>query len=69
MESKTPVQEIRAGILSAFKALEHWVRPQKNQPVFIQVLLFILKIPILLLLLVLSPVLLVVLLLVSLIAL
>lgn len=69
MENKTLAREIRDGISSAYNALEQSVRPKKEHPVFVQILHFVVKIPVLLLLLALSPVLLVVLLLVSLIAL
>lgn len=63
------MQEIKDVLTQAFMALADWVRPNKDQSPMLQVVMFVLKLPVLLLLLLLSPVLLVVLLLVSLIAL
>lgn len=68
-EKKTAREEIWEIISSAYKVLENWVRPKKNQPVILQIAIFILKLPVLLFLLLFSPILLVVLLLVLLIAL
>lgn len=68
-EKQTIREEIWEAISSAYKALENWVRPKQGQPIVLQILIFVLKLPVLFLLLLLSPVLLVVLLLVFLIAL
>ena len=68
-KKRTATDEIKETISSAYRKLEDWVRPKKGQPLFLQIVMFILKLPVLLLLLLLSPVLLVVLLLVFLIAL
>ncbi|PRD56414.1 hypothetical protein C5749_03950 [Sphingobacterium gobiense] len=68
-KKQTIRKEIWEAISSAYKTLENWVRPKKDQPVLLQIVIFILKLPILFLLLLFSPVLLVVLLLVFLIAL
>lgn len=61
--------EIKDLFLSAYKKIEEWIRPKKNQHVVLQFLFFILKLPVLLLMLLLSPILLVVLMLVFVIAL
>lgn len=71
---KTPKEntirnEVTQIVSSAYKFLEDWVRPKKGQSPFVQIIVFILKLPVLLLLLMLSPVLLVVLMLIFLIAL
>ncbi|PRD47182.1 hypothetical protein C5745_12290 [Sphingobacterium haloxyli] len=68
-EKQTIREEIWEVISTAYKRLENWVRPKKGQPVLLQILIFVLKLPVLFLLLLFSPVLLVVLLLVFLIAL
>jgi len=66
---RTAMDEIKETISSAYRKLEDWVLPKKGQPLFLQIVVFVLKLPVLLLLLLLSPVLLVLLLLVFLIAL
>ncbi|HMR18195.1 MAG TPA: hypothetical protein PKA53_02750 [Sphingobacterium sp.] len=66
---KTAREEIWETVLSAYKALENWVRPKKGQHILLQIVIFILKLPVLFLLLLFSPILLVILLLVFLIAL
>ena len=61
-QEKTIREELRGHIARAYNRVEEWMRPSKDQPWPLQVVLFILKLPLLLLLLLLSPVLLVVLL-------
>ncbi|GEM_PF-3461666 len=68
-KKKTAREEIWETVSSTYKTLENWVRPKKGQPIFLQIVIFILKLPVLFLLLLFSPVLLVILLLVFLIAL
>lgn len=63
-KKKTAGEEIWEAISSAYKALENWVRPNKNQPVILQIVLFIAKLPVLFLLLLFSPILLIILLLI-----
>ena len=48
--------ELKAHVVAACRRLEHWIRPTKGQPLALQILLFILKLPVILLLLALSPV-------------
>lgn len=55
-------EEIQRRIADLYKTIENWMRPDKSHPVVVQILLFILKLPILFILLLLSPILLVVLL-------
>jgi hypothetical protein len=64
----TMVDELRQYVAKFFRSLHEWMRPNKDQPRFVQVVLFLLKLPVVLLVLVLtlglSPVVLVVLILV-----
>ena len=68
-ENQSSREEIKAWVLSVVRQFQAWIRPKKGQPLYLQVLMFIVKLPVLLLLLLLSPVLLVVLLLISILAL
>lgn len=68
-EEKSFNDEIKGNIAYIYSMIEDWMRPNKSHPIILQVLLFILKLPVLLVILLLSPILLVVLLLVFLIAL
>ncbi|MBB1644553.1 hypothetical protein A9970_11360 [Sphingobacterium sp. UME9] len=68
-KKKTISDGIKENLSHAYSAIEDWMRPKKSHPIILQILFFILKLPVLLLLLLLSPVLLVVLLLVFLLAL
>src|SRR5690606_2531746 len=68
-QKRTATEEITEATSSAYTKLRDWIRTKKGQPLFLQIVMFILKLPVLLLLSLLSPVLLVVLLLVFLIAL
>ena len=68
-EEKSTLEWVKRTVVQLYKQVENWMLPSKEQPKSLQVLLFILKLPVLLLLLLLSPILLVVLLLVFLIAL
>lgn len=61
-EEKTMGDEIKGKMLAFYIRIEDWMRPSKKHPVLLQVLIFILKLPVLLLLLALSPVVLVILL-------
>lgn len=45
-------------IAMVFDMIQNWLRPHPKQPKFVQVILFIIKLPVLLVLLVLSPILL-----------
>lgn len=60
---------IRELLAEGYKSIEDWVRPKPGQPLLLQMLFFLLKLPVLLLLLLCSPILAVVLLLVFLLAL
>lgn len=62
VEEKTAMEEIREGLASVYNYFENWIRPSRSQPLVLQILMFILKIPVLLLLLMFSPVVLVILL-------
>lgn len=68
-EKKTVFAELRENLVALYRKFEDWLRPKKGQPLLIQIIVFILKLPLLFLLILLSPVLLVVLLLVFMIAL
>ena len=61
-KDETFLEEIKSGIRSLYDRAVNWMRPNKEQPKLVQLLVFILKLPVLLLLLLLSPVLLVILL-------
>lgn len=63
-DNKTLNDEIREGIVNFYQRISAWMRPQKTHPVVLQILLFIVKLPVLLLILLLSPVVIVVLILV-----
>ena len=54
-EEKTTIEEIREGISAIYTYIENWMRPSKSQPLVLQILLIILKIPVLLLFLLFSP--------------
>ena len=62
VEDKTAMEEIREMLSTIYSYFENWIRPTKSQPLVLQVLMFILKLPVLLLLLLFSPVVLVILL-------
>lgn len=62
-------EEITRRITEFYILIETWMRPNKSQPVVVQILVFILKLPVLILLLLLSPVLFMVLLLLFILAL
>lgn len=68
-EEKSFNDEIKDNIAYLYSVVEDWMRPNKSHPIILQILLFVLKLPLLLVILLLSPILLVVLLLVFLLAL
>ncbi|MCF1714616.1 hypothetical protein L0U88_08265 [Flavihumibacter sp. RY-1] len=55
------LEEIKSGIRKLLNKAVTWMKPDKEQPTLVQILVFIIKLPILLLMLLLSPVLLVIL--------
>jgi ABC-type transport system involved in cytochrome bd biosynthesis fused ATPase/permease subunit len=55
-DNRTLNDEIREGIVRFYQRFSSWMRPKKTHPLALQILLFIIKIPILLLILLLSPV-------------
>ena len=61
-KDETFLQETKSGIRNLHDKAANWMRPDKEQPTLVQLLVFKLKLPVLLLLLVLSPVLLAILL-------
>jgi hypothetical protein len=61
-KDETFLQEIKSGIQNLYDKAVNWMKLDKDQSKLVQVLVFILKLPLLLLLLLLSPVLLVILL-------
>ena len=61
-KDETFLQEIKSGIRTLNDKVANWMRPDKEQPKLVQLLVFILKLPVLLILLLLSPVLLIILL-------
>lgn len=60
--NETIVDELRQYLGRFLRFVQDWMRPNKQQPRIVQVLLFIIKLPVLALMLVLSPVVLLVLL-------
>ncbi|WP_432710860.1 hypothetical protein [Pedobacter sp.] len=68
-KEKSTLEWVKRTVVRLYKQVEDWMLPSKEQPKLLQVVLFLLKLPVLLLLLMLSPILLVILLLVFLIAL
>lgn len=60
-EDKTISQELIETLAGMYESLRDWLRPNKSQPVGLQVLMFILKLPVLCLVLLFSPIALVVL--------
>lgn len=69
IDEKSTIEEIREGLATIYTYIENWIRPSKSQPLLLQILLLLLKLPVLLLLLLFSPVVLVIMLFLSMIAL
>lgn len=68
-DEKTTGEEFRGLILDQFKAFFNWLKPNPGEKLSLQIVKFILKIPVVLLMIAASPVLIVVLIFVFLIAL
>ncbi|MCU0386678.1 MAG: hypothetical protein MUE38_11665 [Flavihumibacter sp.] len=60
-EDESFLDEIKSGIRKLYNKAANWMKPDREQPMLVQILVFIVKLPVLLLLLLLSPVLLVIL--------
>lgn len=67
-ENKT-IREVKDKITAFYRYAEDWIRPEPDQGLILQILVFVLKLPLLLLLILLSPFLLLILILLFFIAL